>query len=428
MKRRYKALIAIIIPIVLIIVLKFTHDASYQWVMGYMFAVALVFKTSIVSLWLSAQLHFLSFLAGLTLFQGFVLLVKRWLLDSVLATWIQIHIVDNVIDSFTEAKNYYMRQDFKNKFKNIFIFIFGISFSGWMLYIVGFLDNLLLFAELRLFIAGVFAAIVAFFTKIISWVLSLLAIAWLAPILEVFAFSFLLIRFEKWFGSDNVFSRFFNYLGEKINLFLYTLGLLKEKHIDKTILEPVALKSKHFGSRLSSKIRQKKIEEEYRYFASLENIIMKGHIDAYCSFKDMHECKDKSILYNRMNKKMSNNIHIVAYVSRDNIGTLLGKHIPSDFYNDVFILESFASHTEHGVKTYEKENDAQYITYHDFWVLNTSDFPMTIKSNTQNFDATRVEGNDLKLIKTFQPFCYENGDVFCEYNNTRVSVTSIPIA
>jgi len=218
MKRRYKALIAIIVPLVLMTLLKFTHDASFQWIMGYMVAVALVFKTSILSMWLAAQLHFFSFIAGLTIIQGAILLVKRWLLDSVFATWVETHIIDNVIDGLNEAKNFYMRQDLKSKFKNIFVFIFGITLSGWMFYVVGLLDNILLFAELRLFIIGLFSAIVTFFTKVGAWTLSILAISWLGPLLEVFALSYILTRLEKWFGPNNFLSRFFNYIGDKINL------------------------------------------------------------------------------------------------------------------------------------------------------------------------------------------------------------------
>lgn len=144
MKRRYKALIAIVVPIGIVVLLKYTHDASYNWLMGYMVGVALVFKTSIISLWLAAQLHFMSFIAGLTLFQGTVLLVKRWLVDSVLATWIQTQVIDNMMDALVEAKNFYLRQDLKSKFKNIFLFFFGITFTGWILYVVGMLDNVVL--------------------------------------------------------------------------------------------------------------------------------------------------------------------------------------------------------------------------------------------------------------------------------------------
>ena len=425
MKRRYKALIAIVVPIVVVVLLKYTHDASYNWLMGYMVAVALVFKTSIVSLWLAAQLHFMSFIAGLTLFQGTILLVKRWLIDSVMATWIQTHVIDNMMDALVDAKNFYLRQDLKSKFKNIFLFLFGVTFTGWILYVVGMLDNVVLFAELRLFIAGVFAALVTFLTKIASWTLSLLALSWLGPLLEVFALSFILIRLEKWFGPNNFLSRFFNYLGDKINLFLYHLGLLKDKHIDRMILDPMATKSKKMGSQLSHKIRQKKIDEEFRYFDSFENIIMKGHIDAYYSFKGMDKITDKKALYTRINKKTSNNIDIVAYVARDASGHLLHESTVSNFYHDVFLLESFASHKEHGVKVYDEEEDLQHINHTDFWVLNTSKFPVTLGSKSLNFKEVSLLPHGLKLIKANAPFCYKNDDVYCQYENVRMRVTPI---
>jgi hypothetical protein len=425
MKRRYKALIAIVVPIIIVTLLKYTHDASYKWLMGYMIAVALVFKTSIISLWLAAQLHFMSFLTSLTLFQGTVLLVKRWLLDSVLANWVQTHIIENFSDAFKEAKEFYLRQDLKTKFRNIFVFIFGITLSGWILYAVGLLDNIVLFAELRLFIAGLFATIVTFVSKIAAWALSLLAISWLGPLLEVFALSFIFVRLEKWFGPNNFLSRFFNFLGDKINQLLYTLGILKERHIDRILLEPMVEKSKQMGTNLSHKIQRKKIEEEFRYFQSFENIIMQGHIDAYYSFKGMDKITNKKELYTRINKKTSNNIDIVAYVSRDGEGNLLTKSSISNFYNDVFLLESYASHKEHGVKVYDEVADEKHITHHDFWVLNTSSYPVTLRSNTHNFEDIRVEGNGLKLIKTAHPFCYKQGDVFCEFKGVRVATTFV---
>ena len=425
MKRRYKALIAIIIPIFLITILKYTHDASYQWLTGYMVAVALVFKTSILSMWLAAQLHFVSFIAGLTIFQGTILLVKRWLLDSVFATWVETHIIDNVIDGLKEAKNFYMRQDLKTKFKNIFVFIFGITLSGWLFYVVGLLDNIVLFAELRLFIAGLFSAMVTFFTKVGAWTLSVLAISWLGPLLEVFALSYILTRLEVWFGPNNFLSRFFNYLGDKMNLMLYYMGILKDKHITPLILEPVISKSKQMGTQLSANIRNKKIQEEYRYFESFENIIMKGHIDAYFSFKGTDKCPTKKALYSRINKKTSNNIDIAAYIERNALGKLVREDKVSNFYHDVFFLESFASHKEFGVKIYDEESDELHITHHDFWVLNTSKYPITLGSNSQNFENTKIEGKGLQLIKTSKPFCYKNGDVFCEFENTRVAATAI---
>ncbi len=313
----------------------------------------------------------------------------------------------------------------KGKFKNIFIFLFGITFSGWLLYVVGLIDNIVLFAELRLFIAGVFSAIMTFITKFASWTLSILAISWLGPLLELFAFSYILTRLDVWLGPNNIFSRFFNFIGNKIKLMLYHLGILKEKHIDALILDPVISKSKQMGTQLSHSIRKKKIREEYRHFERFENIIMKGHIDAYHSFEGMDKITDKKALYTRINQKTSNNLDIVAYVSRASSGELLNEAAPSNYYHDVFLLESYASHKEHGVKIYDDPADERHIDNKDFWVMNTSRYPVTIRSNTHNFDNVELPAHGLKLIKVNNPFCYKHGDVFCEYKDKRVAVTAI---
>ncbi|PHS38157.1 MAG: hypothetical protein COB07_08995 [Sulfurovum sp.] len=391
-----------------------------------MFAVALVFKTSVLSLWLAAKLHFVAFIAGLTFFQGLILLIKRWLLDSVLATWIQTHIIENIAEALGEAKDFYLRQDLKSKFKNIFFFIFGITLSGWLLYFIGLLDNIVLFAELRLFIAGVFTAIVTFITKIASWTLSILAISWLGPILKVFAFSYILTRLDTWLGPNNFIARFFGFIGDQINLILYHLGILKEKHIDPLILNPVISKSKQMGLQLSSSIRKKKIREEYRHSENFENIIMKGHIDAYRSFSGLNKVTDKTDLYTRINQKTGNNMDIVAYVSRSASGELRREDSPHTHYHDVLLLESFASHKEHGVKVYDEPKDEKHINQKDFWVLNCNNSPVTIRSNTYNFENMEIPPHGLKLIKVKNPFCYKFGDVFCEYNDKRVAVTAIP--
>lgn len=425
MKRRSKALIAIVLPILIVLVLKYTHDASYKWLMGYMAALALVFKTSIISLWLAAKLHVISFMAGLTLFQGIFLLIKRWLLDSVLATWIQTYIIENVIDAVKEAKDFYFRQDLKTKFKNIFLFLFGLISSGWILYLLGLLDNIVLFAELRLFIAGVFAAIVTFVTKVTAWTLSILALSWIGPLLQVFAFSYILTQLEEWFGPNNIVSRFFNAIANSINFILYQIGIVKRRHIDTLILDPVILKSKQMGTQLSNTIRDKKIREEYRHSENFENIIMKGHIDAYRSFKGLNKVTDKTDLYTRINQKTGNNMDIVAYVSRSVSGELVEEAATHSEYHDVFLLESYASHQVHGVKIYEDAFDDKHINQKDFWVLNTNAYPIVIGSNSDNFQSVEIPGNALKLIKVQNPFCYKFGDVFCAYQDKKVTVTAI---
>jgi hypothetical protein len=424
-RRRYKALLAVVVPVVAVYVLKYTHAASYEWLMGYMFAIALVFKASLLSLWFASKLKLIAFIKSLTFVQGILLLLKRWFLDNILTQWLKKNIIDHLVEGFKEAKGYYSRLNLKAKLKNAFNIILGLLLLGFLAYWVGYLDKILIFAQVKMIASALFEGILTFATKITSSILSWFAASWLAPILEVFALSYLLTLLEKWFGPNNPLSKFFNFIGDKLNQGLYYLGLLKTKHIDPMVECKVVSNSKKVNSKLSTMIKNKKIREEYKYFERFENMIMQGHIDAYYSFKGMEKITDKKELYKRINQKTNDNIDIVAYVSRNHLGLLLDEEIEDTFYHDIFLLESFASHQEHGVKVYDEREDTNHIDHTDFWVLNTSKFPVIIGSKSANFEEECIFPHGLRLIKTQKPFSYASGDVYCEYEGVRVAVTPI---
>lgn len=425
MKRRYKALLAIVVPTTMVYGLQYIHPASYEWLMGYMVAVALVFKASILSLWFASKLKFIAFIKGLTLFQGLLWLMKRWFMDNVLMIWLKDHIWEHIVEALQEIKVFYFRLNIKAKIRSFFTFILGILLFIFAIDWLGQIDKLLLLTEVKLIATALFQGILGFVTKITSTLLTWLATSWLAPILEVFALSYLLTLLEKWFGTDNVVSRFFNFIGDKLNQMLYYIGLLKIKHINPMVQCRVIDNAKKINTSLKSMIKNKKIRDEYKYFERFENILMKGHIDAYHTFKGIENIRDKQELYERINQKTNDNIDIVAYVSRNYMGVLLEEEIEDTFYHDIFLLESFASHQEHGVKIYDEEEDINHIDHTDFWLLNTSSFPVIIASKSKNFEAECILPNGLRLIRTEQPFCYTSGDVYCEYEGVRVCVTAI---
>ncbi|MDQ7083912.1 MAG: hypothetical protein Q9M36_02835 [Sulfurovum sp.] len=258
MKRRYKALLAIVIPTALVYILKYTHDASYQWIMGYMVAVSLVFKASILSLWFASKLKLIAFIKGFTLFQGILLLLKRWFLDNVLMQWLKTHIWMHIIEGVEELKIYYIRLNLKSKIKNFLGFIVGIIvfvfFADW----IGHLDKLLLLTEVKMIASALFQGVLGFLTKVLSSVLTWLATSWLAPIIEVFALSYLLTLWEKHFGTNNIVSRFFTFIGDKLNQLLYLLGLLKSRHIDPMVQCKVIDNSKKLNSSLKNTHQKQK--------------------------------------------------------------------------------------------------------------------------------------------------------------------------
>ncbi len=417
MKRRYKALIAIVVPVIIMAILSQIHPISYNYIMGYMVAVVLVFKSSILSLWLLSKLKILHFLKTLTIFQAILLGIKRWLIDNILSQWLEKHIISHFKKPFRELFGYYKAISFRKKIKNFILIVLPLGLGVWVMYVTDLLTHLALFVELKVIIIGFFKTLWLLISKVAIWLTS----SWFAPILEVFALSYLLDLLERYLGKNNPISRFFNYTGDKLNDFLTFIGVLNEKHIEPILNKNISKHSESFGSRISEMIRNKKIRDEYLYFDNLQNIILKGHINAYYSFKGMEEMRDKKRLYSLINKKTDDNIDIVAYVSRNGKGELLEEEVIDDFYHDIFLLKGIASHRNHGVKV----QNSDQIDYTDFWVLNTSQYPVWIKSHSDAIENELLAPNSIKLIKTKHHINFDAKDLYFEYNKIEVYPTQI---
>ena len=417
MKRRYKALIAILIPVAIMALLSYVHPISYNYIMGYMVAVVLVFKSSILSLWFLSKLKFLHFLKTLTLFQGLLLGIKRWFIDNLLSKWLEKHIIRHFKKPFQELFQYYNAINFKTKIKNFILFVFPLGIGVWLMYVTDVLTHLAVFVELKVIVIGFFKALWIVIAKIFIWMTS----SWFSPILEVFALSYILTLIERVLGKNNWISSFFNYIGDKMNNLLGYIGVLNDKHIEPILNRNISQRSESFGKKISNMIKDKKIRDENLYFDNFQNIILKGHINAYYSFKGMEDICDKKKLYTIINEKTDDNIDIVAYVSRNGKGELLNNSCIDDFYHDIFLLKGIASHRIHGVQVqHDKE-----IDYTDFWVLNTSKYPVWIKSHSDNIETSLLEGNEIKFIKTKNHVDFSSKDLYFEYDGKIIYPTAL---
>jgi len=417
MKRRYKALLAIIVPTLFMALLSYVHPVSYNYIMGYMIAVVLVFKSSILSLWFLSKLKFLHFLKTLTLFQGLLLGIKRWFIDNMLSKWLERHILRHFKKPFQELFQYYNAINFRTKIKNFVVIILPLGAGIWLMYLTDVLTHLAVFVELKFLVIGFFKALWVIIAKIFLWMTS----SWFAPILEVFALSYLLSLIEKLLGKDNFISKIFNFIGDKMNDFLAYVGVLSDKHIEPILNRNISERSERFGSKISSMIREKKIRDERLYFDNFQNMILKGHINAYYAFKGMEEICDKKELYTIINEKTDDNIDIIAYVSRNGRGEILNDSCVNDFYHDIFLLKGIASNQEYGVKVQHETN----IDFTDFWVLNTSKTPVYIKSHSQNIEESIIKGNEMKFIKTEHHVDFNAKDLYFEYEDVIIYPTSL---
>jgi len=417
MKRRYKALIAILVPVAIMALLSYIHPVSYDYIMGYMVAIVLIFKSSILSLWFLSKLKFLHFLKTLTLFQGLLLGIKRWFIDNLLSKWLDKHVVQHFKKPFQELFQYYNAINFKTKMKNFILFVLPLGIGVWLLYVTDVLTHLALFVELKVLVIGFFKALWVVIAKIFIWMTS----SWFSPILEVFALSYLLTLIERVLGKNNFISISFNYIGDKMNNLLNYIGLLNDKHIEPILNKNISQRSESFGKKISTMIKNKKIRDENLYFDNFQNIILKGHINAYYSFQGMEKINNKKRLYTLINEKTDDNIDIIAYVSRNGKGEILDEFCINDFYHDIFLLKGIASNRTHGVKIqHDKE-----IDYTDFWVLNTSQYPVWIKSHSQNIETYFLQANEMKFIKTKNHIDFPTEDLYFEYEGKIVHPTPL---
>jgi len=417
MKRRYKALLAIIIPTAIMAILSQVHEVSYNYIMGYMVAVVLIFKSSLLSLWFLSKLKLLHFIKTLTLFQGLLLGIKRWFIDNMLSKWIERHILSHLKKPFRELFQYYNAINFRTKLKNFLLIVLPLGLGVWVMYLTDVLTHVAVFMELKVLVIGFFKALWVIIAKIFMWMTS----SWFAPILEVFALSYLLTLLERFLGKNNFISRSFNYIGDKLNDVLAYIGLLNDKHIEPILNKNISERSKSFGEKISTLIREKKIRDERLYFDNFQNLILKGHINAYHYFKGMEEVENKKELYTMINQETADNIDIIAYVSRNGKGEILEEHCRNDYYHDIFLLKGIASNRSHGVRIQNSED----IDYTDFWVLNTSRHPVWMKSHSDNIEDYLLEGHEMKFIKTKHHVNLNQKDLFFEYNGAIVHPTPI---
>jgi len=256
MRRRYIAILSIIIPTIIVAILKYFFPISYDILFGYALAIAIVFKTAIISFYSVSKLKIVAFLKGLTILQAIILLVKRWLLDNVFATWLRRNIIDNIVDSIVNTFKYYKSLNLKRKIKNFFIPFIVTIISFWLIYSSGYLDNIFFFAELKVFVIWLSKTTLLIISKITGFLID----SWITPILEVFAFSLLLNKLEEWLGEDNPIIKAINWIGELLNAMFERFREFNQKYIDPIFNHKISKKSKLFNKNLNRYINRKKTE------------------------------------------------------------------------------------------------------------------------------------------------------------------------
>ena len=417
MRRRTIAAIAVFVPVAVVAALKIFFPVTYDWLDGYMVLIAIAFKGALLSFLSASKLKFIAFVKGLTFLQGMGLLFKRWLLDNVFARWLKRNVTDHIRGAFVELLTYYRALNLKSKIKNIFLPVLLLLAAGYAVYTSGHLSHLLIFTELKVFVIGLSKTLLSIGLKLFGFLVD----SWITPILEVFALSYLLGLLERHLGRDHPLVRGLDWLGAKFNALFMAIAALNRRHIDPLLNDRVSAGSRSLADKLLAYVRDKKIDYEYEQFDRLEKTILDGHIDAYKRFKDMESITDKRELYARINRATHDHLEIVAYVSRNEKGDLLPENVPDSYYHDIFLLEGIASSGQHGVK----EEVPGHPDHTDFWVLNTSRYPATLRTHSGHIPPQEIAPQSLVMIESEHPVDYGEGDIYFEYKGRTEGIVPI---
>jgi hypothetical protein len=417
MRRRYVAALAVFVPVVAVAIIHQFFPGTYQVLDGYMVVIALMFKSALLSFWAASKLKFLAFLKGLTFLQGLYLLIKRWFLDNIFARWLKRNITDHIAEGFRDLKTFYATLNLRTKLRNIFLPILIGGGTVAALHLTGNLDKILLFTELKVVIISLSKTVLLVFGKGFGFMLN----SWITPILEVFALSYFFTWLEEKLGRDNWLIRGLNAVGGGFNRILFFFAGINRRYIDPVLNDRVSDGSKKVSSAIQDYIQKKKISYEYEQFERFERTLLQGHIDAYHHFEGMEKITDKRTLYQRINHQTRDNLDIVAFLSRNERGELLPEVVEDSYYHDVFMLEGFASSQSHGVRDHQEEHP----DHTDFWVLNTSAYPLTLRSHSGIVPHTQIEPHAVMMVKTDRPVDYRDGDIYGEFNGRTETVVPI---
>lgn len=326
------------------------------------------------------------FIKKMTFFKGASLAIKRFIIDNVLSKWLDKHIISHIREPIAHFFEYYKSLDWKSKIKKSILVIVPASVISVGLYLGGFIQSIAIYAQLKAIVIGFFKILWVFLSKIISSIIyfftNFIAGTWLAPIIEIFALSWLLSIIEKIPYIGPPISKFFNFIGKGFNYIFSNTVNIFNKYFGNYLSGYVGNYGEKFGNYLSKKVNSTKEKNELFIIDTFQKKFIDKNIQEY--FKGVDTNTDKISFYKNVNKKTKDNIDIKAFFD---LGTNLTP------VSDLLVIESFASNDKTG-NTY---NDSE-IKRSSFWLLNLNKKPFFIISKNNLFKPIFLTTNSLKVV------------------------------
>jgi len=364
------------VGVILIFTYFFIYNEAFY---AFIISLLLLFKTKAISLFSASYLALSTFLSAskvklisyiktLTLYKTIALGVKRFIIDNVFSQWLNEVVIAPLMEASKQYVKYYLSLDLKSKFKKFLYFALPMGIFVYIIQAAGLIEHIVFFAELKTIVIGFFKILWLVSGKIISTVIVFFQTSWLAPIVEIFALSWLISKLEKIPYIGKYISAFFQWISNMFDFIFKAWNFIYNNYI---------------YNKLSKQLKEKVTNFSNKMINSLENTKHNNEIYVIREFKkDFIETGELRRVIEKFGMReadiiTSKAIKIKAYLEVDT--------------GYVLLIESFASCNENG-------NSHTKITGSHFWILNYSKEDIEVISRNNYFTRKIIKPNKMILI------------------------------
>ena len=366
------------------------YFSSEAW-LSYTAAIYLVMKGKLKSFLLASKKRLWLYFKTMTLFKALTVGIKRFFIDNYLSQWLERHIIAPIRPAVKSWMRYYLSLKFKEKLKRA---IYVVLPAGVLIYVVqsaNLLESLIFFAEIKALIIGFFKALWFLSAKAWSAVYTLFFHSWIAPLLQIFALSYLLEKIEKLPYIGPPIRSFFERIGRLFDLVFERAAILWGRYVERHI----SARTRHAFLRIARWLedrleRLKHRNEIYLMDRFIRMQVREGKAKEYVEEKLTQWLKknnkksvatpgEKQAFFAHFNRVSADNINVAAFFDLS--------HYPS--IEDVLVIESFASDRKHG-------NRRMGLLAGGYWILNLGEEDVTVKTRR---GVRKIRSGGIRLFR-----------------------------
>ncbi len=319
--------------------------------------------------------------------------VKRFFIDNYVSKWIERNLIAPVKGPLVRYARYYAALNPAQKVKKALLFFVPAGLLAYGASAAGVLEHLVFYAEIKAVVIAFFKLLWLFGGKVLGVVYTLFFSSWIAPLLQIFALSYLLEKLEKIPVIGRPVRALFEMLDRFFSALFSRLGRYWRRYVERYVSVGARRRMRRFGRWMELRLEQLRHRNELflmqgfmkaflakggtaDYFASALEKYAKKHPD-----EPIDTAARKRDFLDFVNRHTRDNIDIVGFFS----------FAPYPPVRDVLLIESFASGNREGNSRYGIRADS-------FWVLNLGEKPVILRDDAGL--RRPVKPGKLKLVHT----------------------------